>query len=109
MRRFAVVLLFIVGSFAAQVALLLLAAGTNTEWLAWPAVPGLYSMRWLPNDPATAGSFIVFPTLAQSVLALAVNTGVYAIIYAGCRCVRRVFTMHPELQPGAADGRGDGH
>jgi hypothetical protein len=91
LRSWAKIALFIAGSVAAQFALLFAAASTQTGWLAWPAAPGLYSMRLLPNDPQTAGSFIVFPTLAQSLLALAVNTGVYAGVFASYKWLKRTY------------------
>jgi hypothetical protein len=60
-----------------QPALFYVAANWRLDYLFWPLLPGLYSMRILPADPRTAGSFIVFPTLPQIVLALVVNTLLY--------------------------------
>ena len=65
---------------AVQVLLVVAAIATHQKWLLAPLAPGLWSMRWLPADPRTAGSFIVFPTLSQTLLALAVNAALYGVL-----------------------------
>ncbi|MEO5937154.1 MAG: hypothetical protein ABIP81_08060, partial [Terriglobales bacterium] len=50
-------------------------------WLLYPLWFGLQTMRFLPADPQTAGSFIVFPTLAQLALAIGVNDLLYAGVF----------------------------
>jgi hypothetical protein len=75
------VVLFVIISVIVQ--LVILYVGFNTS-MKLPSVvmwPGLASMRFLPADAASAGSFIVFPTALQVFLALAVNTVFYAGIW----------------------------
>ena len=57
-----------------------IAISTHQKWLLAPLAPGLWSMRLLPADGRTAGSFIVFPTASQTLLALAVNAAVYGAL-----------------------------
>jgi hypothetical protein len=83
MKRFALnlalrIVLIVIGLLVGQVALVAAAVLTHQKWLLAPLAPGLWSMRFLKADPLTAGSFIVFPTLAQTLLALTVNLAVYA-------------------------------
>lgn len=79
---------FIVASVILQILWLLMAGSLRQEWLMFPLLPGLKAMKLLPADPRTAGSFIVFPTLAQTLLALAVNTVVFALIWFTVRKLR---------------------
>lgn len=79
---------FIVASVILQILWLVMAGSLRQEWLMFPLMPGLKAMKLLPADPRTAGSFIVFPTLAQTLLALAVNTVVFALIWFTVRKLR---------------------
>ena len=99
MKALLKVIAFIVISVVAQVAWLLMAGTLRQEWLMFPLMPGLKAMKLLPADPQTAGSFIVFPTLAQTLLALAVNTAVFAIVWFAARKWRR--SKHPERSEGS--------
>ena len=69
--------LFTVG----QLVLLWVGFGTGMKWPFFPLWLGLEAMRLLPADPRTAGSFIVFPTLPQIVLAVVVNNLLYGVIF----------------------------
>ena len=71
---------WLAAAVAAQVVLVGVAIGTHQKWLLAPLAPGLWSMRLLPADGRTAGSFIVFPTLSQTLLALAVNAAAYGLL-----------------------------
>jgi hypothetical protein len=83
------IVLFVATSITTQLLLLFLAFAQGLRFLFWPLVPGIYSMRWLPNDPRTGGSFIVFPSAAQLVVAFAVNTAVYAGLFLALQRFRK--------------------
>ncbi len=86
LRWFGLLTLFTFG----QLAIVFLAFSVGLMWLLYPLWPGLQTMRFLPADPRTAGSFIVFPTLAQIALAIGVNDLVYgALFYVVSRLRRR--------------------
>ncbi len=89
MRRFWLGTLFIVVSVVGQLTMMLLAVTQSWKPLFWMMLPGLYCMRFLPAYPGSAGSAIVFPTLAQLVLAIAVNTMLYAGIVVGIKQIRK--------------------
>jgi hypothetical protein len=72
-----------------QLALVFLAFSVGMMWLLYPLWPGLQMMRFLPADPRTAGSFIVFPTLAQIALAIGINDLLYAAVFYGLGRLRR--------------------
>lgn len=72
----------------AQVLIVFASLATREQWLLAPLMPGLYSMKLLPADPRTAGSFIVFPTHWQILLALAVNVLVYGALLLALRSWR---------------------
>lgn len=88
MKRARTLVAFIAISAVLQIVLLLSAAALRNEWMTLPIMPGLKAMTLLPADPQTAGSFIVFPTPAQAVLAFAVNTGVFALLAVTVRKLR---------------------
>jgi len=81
--------LFVGTAVAVQVLLAVAAIASSQAWLLWPLAPGIEAMRLLPGDPRTAGSFIAFPTLAQTLLALAVNTLAAAAAIVVFRAARR--------------------
>lgn len=77
-------------AIVAQLLLLFVAFQGKEKWLLAPLAPGLYAMRLLPDDPLSAGSFIRFPTLPQTILAFTVNAIVYvAIAFLIQRFIRR--------------------
>jgi hypothetical protein len=71
---------FVTAVVLGQIALAVAAVLTNQKWLFAPLAPGLWCMRFLKANPQTAGSFIVFPTVAQTLLALGVNLAVYGAL-----------------------------
>lgn len=73
----------------AQMLMLFLAFQFRIRFLITLLAPGLYSMRLLPDDPLSAGSFIRFPTLPQTILAFTVN----AILYVAIALAIRRFTQ----------------
>lgn len=85
LRWFGLFALFTFG----QLAIVFLAFSVGMMWLLYPLWLGLQTMRFLPADPATAGSFIVFPTLAQIALAIGVNDLVYAAACYGVSLMRK--------------------
>ena len=87
-KKVLVLLGWLAASVAAQAGLVAAAVALHQKWLLAPLAAGLWAMRLLPADPRTAGSFIVFPTLAQTVLAVAVNTVVFGGVWWIVRRVR---------------------
>jgi hypothetical protein len=72
----------------AQLGLMYVALTAGMRWLFIPLWPGLQSMHFLPADPQSAGSFIVFPTLAQLILAIGVNDLIYGSVIYGISRIR---------------------
>lgn len=85
LRWFGLFALFTFG----QLAIVFLAFSVGLMWLLYPLWFGLQTMRFLPADPQTAGSFIVFPTLAQIALAIGVNDLIYAALFYGISLIRK--------------------
>lgn len=92
-RTWLKVMLFVMGSVVAQVVLLWISVETRIRWLSWPLKVGIYSMRLLPGSPFSAGSFLVFPTVAQILLALAINTAVYGLLFLLFRSVATIYLL----------------
>lgn len=95
MRRALRIALWLAALVAGQVLVVALALGVREQMLLAPLAPGLYSMKLLPADPRTAGSFIVFPTHWQILLALTVNVLVYGALLLALRSWRARKAAHP--------------
>lgn len=74
---------------AGQFLLLVVAFYTGMTLLLAPLWPGLRAMQLLPADPRSAGSYIVLPTLSQTVLALVVNDLMFGLILKLVNRIRR--------------------
>lgn len=90
-RTWLKVMLFVMGSVVAQVVLVWISVETRIGWLSWPLKVGIYSMRLLPHSHD--GSFFGFPTVAQVLLALAINTAVYGLLFLLFRSVAAMYLL----------------